>query len=99
MASRKRTSTTKKSSRKPNTPAHPDLGKEFYVATDDGGSTLSQYNYQGITSRKEDAITNIQDEYYEDIASQRKCKVFKVRIVEVGVDESEPTTDNRTWYK
>lgn len=100
MASRKRTSTTKKkSSRKPKTPAHPDLGKEFYVATDAEGNRISHYDYQGIDSTKADALSCIEGAYYEDINGQRECKVYKVRIVEVGVDESEPNADNRTWYK
>lgn len=94
---KKATARKRKRTTKPTTPAHPDLGKEFYIHTDSSGVEISHYRYQSINWTKTDCLDSISEEYDGDSISGKSCKVFKVRIVEVGVDETNPI-DNRKWY-
>jgi hypothetical protein len=92
----KKATARKRKTKTPPPPAHPDLGKEFYVATTDGGMELIA-SYQSIDADKNDALDTIDSEY-GDGDSARQCLIFKVRIVEVGVDETVPNADTRKWY-
>lgn len=90
---KKATTRKRKRTTKP-TPAHPDLGKEFYIGVEEDDE-VSQAWCQKICHTKGDALDNLRNNV--DNEYQKYFRIFRVCVVEVGVDETNPA-DNLKWY-